>query len=227
MLQQTTRVISKNSLPLGGFAGIVETRMVMHPKYWKDALERNDISHGLNDFIYLATGYFKENDGAPMHPHKDVDIVSFIPNGAVGHEGTMGHGTSIIGPGVQVQRAGTGIEHAEFNLNSEKTDLVQMWFAPPEIGLEPVYQEYVLNENGMTSVLGGAGSDNFESNMLCQIGFLKKSQKISGTGPFIAFLQSGEGTVNGTSAKSGDVIEGFDFDFIADSAVTLVLVENN
>ena len=227
MTEQNTRVISKDSLPSGGFAGIVETRMVMHPSFWKGAKNRKNISHGLNDFIYLASGYFKGNDGAPMHPHKDVDIVSFIPKGQIGHEGSIGHGTTITGPGVQVQRAGKGIEHSEFNLNNEKAELVQMWFAPPKTGLEPEYKEYTLNKNGMTSVLGGPNSENFDSTMHCQIGFLKQGQTISAKGSFIAFLQNGEAVVNGTAVKSGDVIEGHDFDFKTKNASTLVLIQPN
>ncbi len=227
MTTQQTRIIHKDSIPSGGFAGIVETRMVMHPSFWPDTKHRSDISHGLDDFIYLASGYFKGNEGIPMHPHKDVDIVSFIPNGAVGHEGTMGHGTSIIGPGVQVQRAGTGMKHSEFNLKSEKSYLVQMWFAPPKTALKPEYQEFSLNKNGMTSVLGGANPRNFDSNMHCQIGFLEAGKTLNATGPFVAFLQDGEATVNGQPARSGDIIEGHDFNFTAKTASTLVFIQTN
>ncbi len=226
MTKHETRIIHQEDLPLGGFAGIVERRIVMNPSFWDAAKGRKDISHGLSDFIYLASGHFKENDGAPMHPHDNVDIVSFIPNGAVGHEGTMGHGTSITGPGVQVQRAGTGIEHAEFNLKNEKTDLVQMWFMPPQKGLKPGYKDYTLNKNGMTSVLGGE-AENFNSKMHCQIGFLKAAQDIKATGSFVAFLQKGKATANGTSVKSGDLVEGTNLSFTATEECTLVLIQEN
>ncbi|WP_218061282.1 pirin family protein [Pseudoalteromonas luteoviolacea] len=142
------RIIDKQTLPLGGFAGIVETRMAMSPRAWPHARSNSQISHGLDDFIYLAYGHFKPNNGAPIHPHTDVDIVSFITSGSVGHQGSLGDGTVINGPGVQVQRAGTGMQHAEFSVNDEKAGIVQIWFLPPRNGLTPAYQDFKLEKLG-------------------------------------------------------------------------------
>ncbi|KZL21380.1 Quercetin 2,3-dioxygenase [Pseudovibrio axinellae] len=225
MSLNNTRIIHREDLPLGGFAGIIETRMVQNPKLWKSANERTDISHGLGDFLYLATGHFKPDDGAPLHPHRNVDIVSFIPKGAVGHEGTMGHGTTIQGPGVQVQRAGTGIEHAEFSLNGEKADLVQLWFSPPENDLEPGYQEYKLESGKMTTVLGGHDDSVFANNMTCEVGLLPNGSQATTDHPFIAFLYEGEATANGLSLKSGDLIEGDALDLVTHTPCSLVLIQ--
>lgn len=226
MIKEQTRIIHKDDLPLGGFAGIVETRMVMNPIAWSDAKGRTDISHGLDDFLYLATGYFKANDGAPMHPHKDVDIVSFIPKGAVGHEGTMGDGTSISGPGVQVQRAGTGIKHSEFSLNGEAADLVQIWFKPPSNGLEPAYKDIVLEKNKMTTVLGGNDPNSFHSTMTCQIGLLEAGQTLNHEQPYIMFLQKGTALINGQGIKAGDLVEGKNLDLKTLDECALVLIHS-
>ena len=59
MNQSALRIIHRDDLPLGGFAGIVETQMVLNQDIWKLSADRTDISHGLGDFIYLAIGYFK------------------------------------------------------------------------------------------------------------------------------------------------------------------------
>jgi len=109
MEKSDLRVIHYDDLPLGGFAGIVEKRMALNSDQWPDTKDRTDISHGLDDFIYLASGYFKPNEDVPIHPHKDVDIVSIILTGNVGHKGTLGDGTVIHSPGLQVQRAGSGM----------------------------------------------------------------------------------------------------------------------
>ncbi|MEP3247517.1 MAG: pirin family protein [Sneathiella sp.] len=227
MAKHQIRIIHRDDIPLGGFAGIVETRMVMSPSLWPGAKDNKEISHGLDDFLYLATGHFKPKEGAPLHPHKDVDIVSFIPGGAIGHTGTMGHGTTIHGPGVQVQRAGTGIEHSEFNLNDTPTDLVQMWFSPPAKGLDPDYRDYTLQEDGMITVLGEDNTDAFESSMRCQIGILKPAQTVTSDIPFIAFLQQGTALANGQSVKAGDVIEGGILEFNPIDTCTLVLIQSN
>ena len=101
----TTRIIHYDDLPQGGFAGISEKRMVLNPVLWPHS-DKTIVSAGLGDFIYLAVGEFSPNDGAPIHPHKDVDIVSVVLTGSIGHKGSLGNGTSIHSKGVQVQRAG-------------------------------------------------------------------------------------------------------------------------
>ena len=105
MKDNKLRVIHIDDIPQGGFAGIVEKRMVISPQLMPDALNRKDISHGFGDFIYLSTGYFKPKDGAPLHPHENVDIVTVVMSGSIAHAGTLGDGTVIHAPAVQVQRS--------------------------------------------------------------------------------------------------------------------------
>ena len=221
-----TRVIHYDDLPQGGFAGIVEKRMVMNPELWPDAKDRDDISHGLDDFIYLALGQFLPNDGAPIHPHDNVDIVSVVFNGSVGHKGTLGDGTTIQAPEVQVQRAGTGMEHAEFNLNDTPADIAQIWFKPPETGLEPAYKNFKLADDRLTPVLGGE-NDTFESNMVCQVGYLPEEEEIRVDQPFVALVTAGRGSANGIEVKKGDLIEGQTLNFVASTQVGLALIYAN
>lgn len=221
------RVISKSDIPEGGFAGIIETRMVMNTSLWPKAAERNDISRGFDDFIYLANGYFKPKDGAPMHPHADVDIVSVVLNGRIGHRGSLGDGTIIEGPGVQVQRAGAGIEHEEFNLDDSKTDIIQIWFRPPATGLDPAYQEFKLDENNLTTVLGDNDPKRFHSNMTCKIGFISKGDIIDIKGNFVALLTEGTAIANGTNVQANDLIEGDALTLEPSERVGLVLIQSN
>lgn len=222
----STRVIHYSDLPQGGFAGIVEKQMVLNPELWPKAAGRNDISHGLGDFIYLALGQFLPNDGAPIHPHNDVDIVSVVFNGDVGHKGTLGDGTEIHAPEVQVQRAGSGMQHSEFNLNDTPADIAQIWFKPPEVGLEPAYKNFKLSNDTLTTVLGGEGG-SFESNMTCQVGYLPADNRVSVDEPFVALVTDGEGLANDIVVKKGDLIEGARLDFVARTKVGLALVYAN
>ncbi|MCG7586113.1 pirin family protein [Photobacterium sp. OFAV2-7] len=226
MNTQPLRIIHRNDLPVGGFAGIVETHMVKSPLIWKDAKNRKDISHGLGDFIYLASGYFKPNEGAPLHPHNDVDIVSVILNGAVGHKGSLGDGTVIEGPGVQVQRAGTGMQHAEFSMNNTKAEILQIWFLPPETGLEPAYQNFALKQGELATVLGGNGGESFHSNMVCQVGYIAKGQTVDCEQPFIAMITEGTAKANGVSVQAGDLIEGDSLELKSDDDFGLVLIKS-
>ena len=222
----TTRVIHYDDLPQGGFAVIVERHMVLNPELWPNAKDRTDISHGLGDFIYLALGQFLPNDGAPLHPHNDVDIVSVVFNGSIGHKGTLGDGTSIHAPEVQVQRAGTGMQHSEFNLNDTAADIAQIWFKPPKIGLEPAYKNFKLSKNELTTVLGGMDG-SFDSNMICKVGYLEAGEEVSLEMPFVLLITNGEGIANDIKVSKGDLIEGKTLQFTAGADLGLVLIYVN
>lgn len=77
------------------------------------------------------------NSGFPAHPHKDMEIITYVRKGAITHQDSMGN-TGKTGAGdVQVMSAGTGVRHAEYNLESETTTLFQIWIMPRAEGGAP------------------------------------------------------------------------------------------
>jgi len=218
------RVIHLKDIPQGGFAGIVEQQMVISPKFMPQAIERNDISHGLNDFIYLATGHFKAHDGAPLHPHDNVDIVTVVLTGSIAHAGTLGDGTVIDAPNVQVQRAGTGMRHSEINPNDGKADFVQMWFLPPTQNLTPDYRNFSLKDGTLNTVLGGDCDTCFDNNMTCQVGTLRANEQVECEQNFIALITAGDATANGIKVTQGDLLAGDSLDIKANSTLGLILI---
>jgi len=85
--------------------------------------------------------------GFPMHPHRDMEIVTYVLEGALEHRDSMGNG-SVIQPGdVQYMSAGTGVTHSESNASeTEPVHLYQIWMFPEKQGLKPAYGQKNFSE---------------------------------------------------------------------------------
>ncbi|MEM8696728.1 MAG: pirin family protein [Pseudomonadota bacterium] len=75
--------------------------------------------------------------GFPTHPHRDMEIITYVRQGAITHRDSMGNEGHTLAGDVQVMSAGTGIQHSEFNLGDEETRLFQIWIEPTEKGGTP------------------------------------------------------------------------------------------
>ncbi len=86
-------------------------------------------------------------EGFPAHPHRDMEIVTYVLSGRLAHRDSIGnHG--VVGPGgVQFMSAGTGVRHSEYNDDPvEPLHLVQMWVLPGRVGTPPSYGQLAFDE---------------------------------------------------------------------------------
>jgi hypothetical protein len=75
--------------------------------------------------------------GFPPHPHADMEIVTYVREGAITHQDSMGNRGRTAAGDVQVMSAGTGVRHAEYNLDDDKTTLFQIWVLTDRPGAQP------------------------------------------------------------------------------------------
>jgi quercetin 2,3-dioxygenase len=79
------------------------------------------------------------NNGFPPHAHANMEIITYVRDGAVSHRDSLGNGGRIAAGDVQVMSAGTGIRHAEFNLEPNTTRIFQIWIKPKMDGGAPAW----------------------------------------------------------------------------------------
>ncbi|SHH58396.1 pirin family protein [Clostridium intestinale] len=84
----------------------------------------------------------KTNTGFPTHPHKDMEIVSYVVKGALTHGDSMGNENTLTRGQVQHMSAGTGVYHSEYNLGDDTLRFLQVWILPDNTGYKPNYGDY-------------------------------------------------------------------------------------
>ena len=123
-----------------------------HSFSFGDYYDPANTHHGLllvnnDDWVAAGTGF-------DTHPHRDMEIVTWVLQGSLAHRDSMGN-SGVIYPGLaQRMSAGTGVLHSEKNEStSERVHFVQMWVAPDESGIAPGYQQAEIGEDQLTGGL--------------------------------------------------------------------------
>ena len=154
--------------------------------------------------------------GFPTHPHRDMEIITYVLEGALQHKDSLGNG-SIIRPGDgQRMSAGTGILHSEFNASkTEPVHLLQIWIMPESKGIEPGYEQKAFSEaekRGRLKLIAARGGQNgavtVHQDVSLYVALLDNKQKVEHTlapGRH-AWLQVAKGSVelNGKRLEQGD-----------------------
>jgi len=154
--------------------------------------------------------------GFGTHPHRDMEIITYVLEGALAHKDSMGTGSTIRPGEVQRMSAGTGVMHSEFNHSpSEEVHLLQIWLLPERKGIKPSYEqkefprESKLNRLRLVaSPAGDDGSITIHQDARLYASVLEEGKSVLhelGKGRY-AWLQvaRGEVSLNGTTLKAGD-----------------------
>jgi hypothetical protein len=161
----------------------------------------------LNEDVVAAGG------GFPMHPHRDMEILTWILDGAIEHRDNAG-GSGVIRPGeLQHMSAGTGVLHSEFNPSKkDAAHLLQIWIVPEKRGLKPSYEQLSFADadlrNQFSLVAGPKAPLTVHQDANLYIARLDKGAEAKHaleSGRY-AWVQVARGAVelNGTELKAGD-----------------------
>lgn len=97
---------------------------------------------GYSDLRVLNHDFVAPSSGFPTHPHRDMEIISYVLNGVIEHRDSMGNKARINAGEIQVMSAGRGVQHSEYNPDPNHTfELIQIWILPDKAGLAPGYTQ--------------------------------------------------------------------------------------
>ena len=224
--RSTIEVLHRDDLPLGGFAGLREHRLVMDAKAWGGSAEPTAWA-GIDSFVYLADARFLPNGETGMHPHREIDVISVMVEGRIAHAGSLGQGQELRPFHVQVQRAGgEGLLHNECNPDDGPNRMLQLWILPEDPGQPAGYRLYEPEWGAVTRVYGGRREQQktFPSRTVVESALLRTGQQADFEGPLLAYLSKGEGVANGTPVNDGDLLRGdtLSFEARADAQLTVI-----
>lgn len=153
--------------------------------------------------------------GFGAHPHKDMEIITYVVKGELEHKDSMGNVAKIVPGEVQRMTAGTGVVHSEFSVSPDETELFQIWIMPENNGGAPGYGQKSfakeLSSQKLTLVISPDGRDGsipIKQNADLYISRLKSGQDISfevrsNRGIWIQLI-SGELKINEQVISQGD-----------------------
>lgn len=162
--------------------------------------------------------YIAPGQGFGTHGHKDMEIVTYVLEGAVAHKDSLGNVGNIVPGEVQRMSAGTGIQHSEFNPNAnQRTHLLQIWIIPDRTGNPASYEQKMYDAADKRGKLrlvaspdGANGSVTIQQNALMFAGLFDGDE--SATHALAAGRQAyvhvarGSVTVNGAALSAGDAV---------------------
>lgn len=182
----------------------------------------------------------KPHTGFDMHPHRDMEIISYVVDGELTHGDSMGNKNTLTRGEVQYMSAGTGVFHSEHNLGDKTLRLLQIWILPDKKGYEPNYGDYKFNFQDrknkwlhMVSSKAGAAPIKINADINIYSLQLDKDNEISfpvkeGRQAYLVQIE-GDSLINNVSLNIRDAMEVIEENILIKSIETsqIIILEMN
>jgi redox-sensitive bicupin YhaK (pirin superfamily) len=157
--------------------------------------------------------------GFGTHPHRDMEIISYVLAGELGHRDSMGNGSVIVPGDVQRMSAGTGVFHSEMNPSPTKpVHFLQIWIRPDRMGVTPGYEQKHFTDDEKRGRLrlivsgdGAEGSVRMHQDAKLYAGLFDGEERatleVAAGRRLYVHLVRGELTANGTALTAGDALK--------------------
>ena len=160
----------------------------------------------------------QQGSGFGAHAHRDMEIITYVLEGAIAHEDSIGTGSTIVAGDVQRMSAGTGVRHSEYNAHAGETHFLQIWIEPQLTGIKPSYEQKhfsVDEKRGRLRLIaspdGRDGSVSMNQNALLYAGLFDGAERAKlEVGPgrkSYVHVARGKITVNGQALGAGDALK--------------------
>ena len=157
----------------------------------------------------------KAGAGFDTHPHRNMEIITYVREGAITHRDSNGNVGRTVAGDVQVMSAGTGVFHSEFNLQSEDTNIFQIWIEPNQLDVKPRWDSYEFPkepaEDSLMLLVSGDGDAplSIHQDAFIYAGHLSEGTELNHPIKHQAYVLVSEGSLEleGLLLNKGDGLE--------------------
>ena len=181
--------------------------------------EYQDPAHmGFRSLRVINEDRVASGGGFPTHPHRDMEIFSYVLSGSLQHRDSMGNGRVLMPGQIQLMSAGSGVAHSEFNPSpKDALHFLQIWITPRKRGLKPSYTEWhpdaAHDADPKVLVISPDGRDGSATirqdaevyRVRLAAGHSASHEVRAGRGAWLQLI-SGNAVVNGTALSAGDAV---------------------
>lgn len=157
----------------------------------------------------------KAGAGFDTHPHKNMEIITYVRKGAITHRDSNGNIGRTVAGDVQVMSAGTGVFHSEFNLENEDTNIFQIWIEPNQMNVKPRWDSFEFPKraakDSLTLLVSGNGEAplSIHQDAYIYAGQLREGTELTHLIKHQAYILVSEGSLEleGQALHKGDGVE--------------------